>query len=175
MTPGVSVSIENPPHVDKGDLFNLKVRLKAERSGSYNIDLKLPEGFEGRERTSREVVVEEGQEMEYDLDVDATGYLGDEEYDLGVKVRDNRGLTASENRSIIKVDEPMIIRTPLLVVKVPSINRIKDNLKGAQEKLFSIVNTTTHIIYASTWAWVFLILMLLFTAYLYSMWKRGRS
>ncbi len=173
--PDVSVVVENPGRVDRGDLFNVRVRLNASWPGSYGVDIRLPEGFEGRDRTVREVTVDDSGGAEFDLDVDATDDVDEGEYKVRVDVRDNRRLHVASNSSNVTVEEPFVIETPVARIKLPTVRELGRRFKDVQEKLFNIVNNTTEIIYSSGWLWAFLLLALMGTAYLYYAWRRSRA
>jgi hypothetical protein len=168
----VKLRLDNPADVEKGSLFQVKVRVKPNRTGSYRVDVKLPEGFEARERTVRDMKIEAGEEVDVGLDVDATDYLRGGDYTLRAQVRDNRDLPAADDEGEIKVWEPVVIKTPLGSVKLPSIRRIREAVRKTQEMLFNLINNTTHVSISLRWLWAAITLCLFGMLYVYHMWRR---
>jgi len=171
-TPDVELDVESPPEVERGEPFRMTVRLRPNQSGSYRLDLRLPEGFESRSRTSRDFVASAGVDVVFEFEVDATDYLKVGGYAFSAEVRDNRNLLAAEDGGNLTVRQPTVIETPLFRVKLPDMDDVRKVVGETREMLFRLVNNTTQVLYSFRWLWAALMLALLGVLYIYYAWRR---
>jgi len=138
--PAVTVSIKNPKTVETGTPFNVTVTLQSNRTGKYSVALKLPPNLYGRVKAYTNVPLKTGEPKEVTYLIESDDTTKAQEYEMMASVLDQRRVEVAANRSVVQIVNPKGI-----------IGKIEDLLgsKGArwlQDRVFFILNNTTHMI-----------------------------
>jgi len=170
--PMVFAALSAGGEAQKGDPFTVQGNVSTNQSGSYVLEITLPEGFQNGIRTRRDVRMTAGREYGVTFQAQAGDTVAAGRYDIAIEVLDNRGLQAAFNVTTIRVTEAMALRTPLGEVKVPK--EVAAAIRLVQDRFFSIASNTFALIKSSAPILAGFLLCLSSLTYIYFRWSKRR-
>jgi hypothetical protein len=165
--PYVKVSMESRYSVDRGETLAMGITLNANQTGKYVLQLMPPEPFRGNGGTVIVASATAGEERVMNFNTVAAADANDGDYTFAVSVMDGRNLTVASAQRTVTIESPIVLDTPVMKVRFPTVTEAKRTVEEAQGRVFSLISHTSTTVYSNTMFWPVLVLVLICAGYFY--------